>query len=74
MQIGTDYFASVTRPLLQLEDSFDCEEAIWSGGRVKQVSSLVLTSAAGWAGSEVSEGGTGEGGMQALGEEGENKV
>ena len=62
MQIGTDYFASVTLPLLQLEDSLDCEEAIWSSRRVKWAIILVLKSAAGWARTEVSEGGPGEGG------------
>lgn len=61
MQIGTDYFASVTLPLSQLEDSLDCEEAIWSSRRVKWAIILALKSAAGWAGTEVSEGGPGEG-------------
>lgn len=61
MQIGIDYFASVTLPLLQLQDSFDCEEAIWSSRRVKWALILVQESVAGWVSTEVSKGGPGEG-------------
>lgn len=57
MQIGTDYFASVTLPLSQSEESSDCKEAIWSSGRVKPAVVQVLKRAADQAGAGVSEGG-----------------
>lgn len=63
MQIGTDYFASVTLPLLRLEDSLDCEAAIWTSRRVKRAITLVLKSVTGRTGTEVSEGGPEEGGQ-----------